>query len=43
MLNQLWNLREVINLGFDLLDLIVIRRALLGLAAVGAYSLLKKH
>ena len=34
-------LPEVINRIFDVLDLIVVRLALLGLAAIGAYTLLK--
>lgn len=32
--------REILNGVFDLLDLIVVRLFLLGLAALGAYSLL---
>ncbi|MGB7722468.1 MAG: hypothetical protein WBL65_21385 [Bryobacteraceae bacterium] len=34
-------LPENINRVFDVLDLIVVRLALLGLAAIGAYALLK--
>ena len=34
-------LPEIINRVFDILDLIVVRLALLGLAAIGAYTLLK--
>jgi hypothetical protein len=36
-------LPENINRIFDILDLIVVRLALLGLAAIGAYTLLKAH
>ena len=43
MRDQRLDFREVINLGFDLLELIVIRAALLGLAAVGAYALLVRR
>ena len=39
-LNQL---PEVINKIFDALDLLVIRFAILALAALGAYSLIKRH
>jgi hypothetical protein len=34
---------EVINKVFDILDLIVVRLVLLGLAAFGAYALLLSH
>jgi hypothetical protein len=36
-------LPRLVNRIFDLLDLIVVRVALLGLAALGAYSLLSKR
>lgn len=35
------DLPEIINRVFDVLDLIVVRTALLGLATIGAYTLLK--
>jgi hypothetical protein len=34
---------EIVNLSFDILDLLVVRVALLGLAAIGAYTLLLKR
>jgi hypothetical protein len=43
MRDLLAGLPEIINRLFDVLDLIVVRVALLGLAAIGAYSLLSKH
>jgi hypothetical protein len=39
-LNQL---PEIINKVFDILDLLVVRLAILGLAALGAYALFKHH
>jgi hypothetical protein len=36
-------LPEIINRLFDVLELIVVRVALLGLAAIGAYALLSKY
>ena len=36
-------LPEYINKVYDILDLIVVRTALLGLATLGAYSLFKHH
>ena len=35
-------LPEIINGIFDVLDLVVVRLALLGLAAIGAYALLTR-
>jgi hypothetical protein len=43
MRDLLKELPEIINLSFDVLDLIVVRLALLGLAAIGAYALLVRH
>ena len=43
MRDALKELPEIINETFDVLDLVVVRLALLGLAAIGAYSLLSKH
>jgi hypothetical protein len=43
MRDLLKELPEFINLTFDVLDLIVVRLTLLGLAAIGAYSILRKH
>jgi hypothetical protein len=43
MRDRIKEVSEIINLSFDLLDLIVVRVALFGLAAIGAYSLLTKH
>ncbi len=43
MRDLLKELREIINLIFDLLELIVVRLALLGLAAIGAHALLTRH
>jgi hypothetical protein len=43
MHDRLKQLRETINLSFDLLDLIVIRLALLALAAIGVYTILQRH
>jgi len=37
------HLPELINKVFDILDLLVVRCTLLGLAAVGAYAILKHH
>jgi hypothetical protein len=39
-LNQL---PEIINKVFDVLDLLVVRTTILGLAALGAYALFKHH
>ena len=39
----LMNLRDVINLSFDVLELLVVRLMLLGMVAFGAYALLRKH
>jgi len=35
-------LPDVVNRVFDILDLIVVRLTLLGLAALGAYAILRK-
>jgi hypothetical protein len=43
MRRLLQELPEIINGSFNILELIVARLALLGLAAIGAYALLKKH
>ena len=43
MRNLLTQLPDLINLIFNILDLIVVRLTLLGLAAVGAWTLLRKH
>ena len=43
MHNLLNELPEIINRVFDVLDLIVVRLTLLGLIALGAYALLRKH
>ncbi|MGA2148613.1 MAG: hypothetical protein ABSH49_27030 [Bryobacteraceae bacterium] len=43
MRDLLKELPEVINRSFDVLDLIVVRLTLLGLAAIGAYTVLCKH
>jgi hypothetical protein len=40
MLNLLNGLPDIINRLFDILDLVVVRITLLGLAALGAYNLL---
>ena len=40
LLNEL---PDIINRVFDVLDLIVVRVTLLGLAGLGAYALLRKH
>jgi hypothetical protein len=37
------DLPEIINRVFDILDLVVVRLTLLGLAAFGAYALLRQH
>jgi hypothetical protein len=37
------HLPDIINKVFDILDLLVVRTALLGLAALGAYALFKHH
>jgi hypothetical protein len=42
MHNLLNELPDIINRVFDLLDLIVVRLTLLGLAGLGAYALLRK-
>jgi hypothetical protein len=42
MRDLLNELPEIINRVFDVLELIVVRLALLGLAALGAYALLHK-
>jgi hypothetical protein len=39
----LTDLPEIINKLFDVLELLVVRLALLGLAALGAYALLCHH
>jgi hypothetical protein len=39
--NKLSELPETINLVFNILDLIVVRLALLGLTALGAYTILR--
>ncbi len=36
-------LPDIINKVFDILDLLVVRLTLLGLAALGAYALFKHH
>jgi hypothetical protein len=43
MRRVLKELPEIINRGFDVLDLIVVRLAILGLAAIGAYTLICKR
>jgi len=43
MRDTLAHLPDLINLVFNILDLIVVRCTLLGLAAIGAWSLLHKH
>lgn len=43
MHNLLNELPEIINRVFDVLDLIVVRFTLLGLIALGAHALLRKH
>lgn len=43
MHEQLRDVLEVINRVFDILDLVVLRSALLGLAGVGAYTLIRGH
>jgi len=42
MREMLKELPDIINGIFDLLDLVVVRLALLGLAAIGAYALLTR-
>lgn len=42
MHNMLSELPDIINRVFDVLDLIVVRLTLLGLAGLGAYALLRK-
>jgi hypothetical protein len=37
------HLPEIINKVFDILELIVVRSAILGLAILGAYTLFKSH
>jgi len=37
------HLTEILNRGFDVLDLILVRTTILGLAFLGARALLKKH
>jgi hypothetical protein len=43
MRHVLKELPEIINRSFDVLDLIVVRLTLFGLAAIGAYTVLSKH
>jgi hypothetical protein len=43
MRDRLKELSELINLSFDVLDLLVVRLALLGLAVIGACALLLKR
>jgi hypothetical protein len=43
MRNVLRELPEVVNLIFNVLDLIVIRLGLLGLIVIGLWALLHKH
>jgi hypothetical protein len=43
MRDLLRELPEIINLGFDVIELVVVRLTLLGLAAIGAYALLTRH
>ena len=43
LLPNLSQLPSTINQVFDILDLLVVRLTLLGLAALGAYSLFKHH
>jgi hypothetical protein len=43
MYTSLEQLPELINRTFDILDLVVVRFGLLGLAAIGVYTILKKH
>ena len=40
---QLDQLPEIINRLFDVLDLLVVRTTILGLAVLGAYALFKHH
>ena len=40
---DLSHLRETIGKIFDILDLIVVRSTILGLAIAGAYAIFKKH
>ncbi len=37
------HLPEIINKVFDILDLLVVRATILGLAALGAYAIFKHH
>jgi hypothetical protein len=43
MRRVLEELPEITNLSFNLLDLIVVRVTLFGLAVIGAYTVLRKH
>jgi hypothetical protein len=43
MLSMLDGVPETINRVFDILELVIVRLALLGLAALGAWSLLSGH
>jgi hypothetical protein len=43
MLARLGEARDVVNETFDVLEVIVIRLGLLGLAALGVYALLSGH
>jgi hypothetical protein len=43
MHDLLSQLPDIINKVFDILDLLVVRAAILGLAALGAYALFKYH
>ena len=43
MRNSLAQLPDVINLIFNILDLIVVRLALLMLTVIGAWTLLRRH
>ena len=43
MRDQLKGMPEIINLAFNVLDLLVVRLVLLGLTAIGAYTLLVKR
>ncbi len=43
MRELLKNVPDIINCVFDILELVVVRLTLLGLAAFGAYALLRNH
>lgn len=43
MHNLLVGLPDTVNLVYNVLDLIVVRSTLLGLAVMGAYALLSRH